>query len=279
MNRVMNRILLLLAAPLALAACEPVAQGDAPPWTRAPAIEAQGRAYVEMAPNRARFSVVYERRANTSGAASEAAVKLANDATDAMRLAVGEDALRITSDLHLRPYYQQITRRRGEHQEDLIENVHPDALLGYVARVTVQVVVLQPEHAARARGAALAAGPADAGGLSFYLEPDAEDQRQVFAAAVRDAAERARLIASEGGASLGGLLLLREGGQPCLGQPSTPPGVMHLERSMAAAPVPQMLGDASPAQQYAKAADDYALAADMSPQRVEARVCAIYAIR
>lgn len=275
----MKRMLMIAAAPLLLAACGWDGIGGEAPWLQGPAIEAQGRAYVEMAPNRARFSVVFERRANASEAASEAVVRLANEASDAVRLAVGEEAVRITSDLHLRPYYQQVTRRRGEHVEDLVENVHPEALLGYVARVTVQVVVLAPEHAARARGAALAAGPVDAGGLSFYLEPDAEAQRRVFAAAVQDAAARARLIADESSVRLGSLLLLREGGQPCLGQPSTPPGVEAYERMSVAAAAPQMLGDATPAQRYAKAADDYALAADMTPQRVEARVCAIYAVR
>ena len=47
---------------------------------------------------------------------------------------------------------------------------------------------------------------------------------------------------------------------------------------MMAAPAADM-AQATPAERYAKAAEDFALAADLAPQRMEAQVCAIYAVR
>jgi uncharacterized protein YggE len=274
------RLPALLVLALVATGCVPVGDdgSDAPVWTRGPVIEAQGRAYVEALPNRASFSVSFERRAKTSEEASEAVVSRARDAAEAVRLA-SEDEVRITSNLSVRPYYSQVTRRFGEHNEQLVENVHPDALLGYVATVSMNVVVLEPERAALARGAALAAGPVNAGNLGFYLEPTADDQRKVFAAAVRDAAARAQLIADETNATLGALQVLREGSEPCLGQPSTPPAFESRARgAMVAAPAADM-AESTPAERYAKAAEDFALAADLAPQRLEARVCALYSVR
>lgn len=140
---------------LALTAC-------APPQDKAderrPTIEVLGRAFVEQAPNRARFNVEFEEKNEHSAAASAAVVERANRAAEAIRLA-SDGEVRITSNLDVRPYYRQVTRRLNEFNEQLVENVHPDALLGYVARVSVNVEVLDPEQAAAARGAALAAGP------------------------------------------------------------------------------------------------------------------------
>lgn len=247
-----------------------------------PTIEVLGRAFVEQAPNRARFSVEFEEKNEDSAVASAAVVERANRAAEAIRLA-SDGAVRITSNLNVRPYYRQVTRRLNEFNEQLVENVHPDALLGYVARVSVSVEVLDPELAAAARGAALAAGPVQSSSLGFYLEPTAEGQRAAYAAAVEDAQRRAELAAKAGGATLGALQLLQEGQGPCLGAPATETGyrggAMALSRGaaeVAAAPLPPR--DASP-QQLAAAAEQFALAADLQPQRMEGRVCALYTLK
>ncbi|MDQ2077867.1 SIMPL domain-containing protein [Marinimicrobium sp. ABcell2] len=254
-------------------------QDERPIWARGSVIEAQGRAYVEMAPNRAAFTVNFEHKAEQSEAASSAVVKQANTATEAIRLA-SDNQVRITSNLSVRPYYSQVKRRYGEHDERLVENIHPDALLGYVATVSVNVTVLDPERAAKARGAALAAGPVNSTQMRFFLEPTTENQRAAYAQAVNDAAERAKLIAEASGSVLGALLVLQEGAGPCLGAPSTETG--YASRTQfdmapafsAGAPAPE-----SRARNLAEAAEPFALAADLQPQHVEARVCAVYSVR
>ncbi|MCW5725081.1 MAG: SIMPL domain-containing protein [Maricaulaceae bacterium] len=272
----------VFVAAVALSGCTQADDAaDRPVWARGPVIEAQGRAFVELPPNRASFSASYEARDAESAVASAEAVARANNAAEAVRIAA-EGEVRITSNLSVRPYYQQVTRRTGPDREELVENVHPDALLGYVATVSMSVVVLDPERAASARGAALAAGPVSSGALRFYLEPDAENQRAAFAAAVRDAAQRARLIAEASGAELGTLQVLQEGQGPCLGSPSTATGyddrVSVTAARAAAPPPPPPPPDATP-QELAEAAERFALAADLQPQRIEARVCAIYSVR
>src|SRR5690625_6806953 len=117
-----------------------------------------------MPANRARFTVTFESKDERSETASAVVVEQANTATEAIRMA-SDEQVRITSDLSVRPYYRQVKRRTGEHSEQLVENVHPDALLGYVATVTVNVTVLDPEFAAVARGAALAAGPVNSSAM------------------------------------------------------------------------------------------------------------------
>lgn len=273
----MKFIVLILVGSLGLIACAPPqSSSDAEP-----AMEILGRAFTEQPPNRARFSVEFEEKAEASEAAAARVVERANRATEAVRLASG-DTVRITSDLNVRPYYQQVRRRVREHEEQLVENVHPDALLGYVARVTVNVTVLEPEQAGTARGAALAAGPIQSSPMQFFLEPTAESQRLAFQAAIEDAHQRARLAAQATGAELGELMLLQEGTGPCLGSPSAAMGSYGqptMARAAAAAPAPALsLRDATP-QQLAEAAEHFALAADVQPQRVEARVCAVYALR
>lgn len=269
---------LLAAAAAMLTSCSPGPDqhDERPVWARGPVLEAQGRAYVEMAPNRASFSVNFESKAERSEEASAAVVELANSATEAIRLA-SDDEVRITSNLSVRPYYRQVKRRTGEHSEQLVENVHPDALLGYVATVTVNVTVLDPAHAAHARGAALAAGPVDSSPMRFYLEPTTESQRAVYAQAVQDAAQRAQTSAEATGATLGDLLLLQEGAGPCLGTPGSPIGYAQDTRQDAfrarAASAPEVSSQA-----LAQAAEQFALAADLQPQRVEARACAVYSV-
>ena len=264
---------------LALTAC-------APPQDKAderrPTIEVLGRAFVEQAPNRARFSVEFEEKNEDSAAASAAVVERANRAAEAIRLA-SDGEVRITSNLDVRPYYRQVTRRLNEFNEQLVENVHPDALLGYVARVSVNVEVLDPEQAAAARGAALAAGPVQSSALGFYLEPTAEGQRAAYEAAVEDARQRAELAAQAGGATLGALQWLQEGQGPCLGTPAAETGYRggavafsRATAEVAAAPLPPR--DASP-QQLAAAAEQFALAADLQPQRIEGRACALYTLK
>ncbi len=270
---------LAATAAMLMVGCSPAPDSvdERPIWARGAIVEAQGRAYVEMPPNRARFTVTFESKDERSEDASATVVEQANTATEAIRMA-SDEQVRITSDLSVRPYYRQVKRRTGEHSEQLVENVHPDALLGYVATVTVNVTVLDPEFAAVARGAALAAGPVNSSAMGFYLEPTTENQRAVYEQAVQDAAQRAQLIADASGATLGNLLVLQEGPGPCLGTPSSQTGYAQ-SAAFDSARMNAVAAPESRARATAETAEQFALAADLQPQRVEARACAVYSVR
>jgi uncharacterized protein YggE len=285
----MPRILASAASVLALAACsEPGPEPSASaPWTDGPVIESIGRAFLEVPPNRARFSVTFEARDVDSAEASRLAIEDARAATEAIRTAA-EGAIRLTADLRVNPYYEQERIQVSQYQEQIVENVHPDHRLGFVAYATVNAVTLDVALADAARGAALAAGPVSAENMYFYLEPTADDQRRVFAAAAADAQARAELAAAEAGARLGRLLVLQENYGPCLSSPTSTTGSDEYARyDYAAAPAPPPppmaapagLGASDRAAEILQKAQDYELAADPDPQRVEARVCAIYAAR
>ncbi|RKR00322.1 SIMPL domain-containing protein [Maricaulis maris] len=304
----------LLAATLpalALAGCGFGAKSEstdtrAPVWARTASVEAIGRAYIEVLPNRGQFSVTFEARNEVSEDAVAEAVARANSATQAMREIDG-DNIRITSDLSVSPYYEQLTRQTGRYQNQLVENEHPDALLGYTASVTVNIVAFDLEHLAAVRGAAMAAGPANAGDVGFSIQPSAELYREAFAAAVDDATERARIVAESAGGRLGPVQILLEGQQPCLRPPATPAGFdnrdygqigrnddgdrvvvtgSRIQGTDVMAPSPLTTVDAEqrnaigfidPATLVA-ASGNFALAADFEPMRFETRVCAVFAI-
>jgi uncharacterized protein YggE len=285
----MPRILIALLSGLALAACSDGAPepSAAAPWTDGPVIEALGRAYIEVPPNRARFSVTFEARDADSAVASQTAIEAARAATAAIR-AAAEDKLRVTADLQVNPYYEQVRIQVGEFQEQIIENVHPDHRLGFVARATVTTTMLDVSLADAARGAALAAGPVSAQALYFYLEPTADDQRRVYAAAAEDARRRAEVSAANAGGRLGKLLVLQENSGPCLSYATTPVGYDEYNRfdyaaapAPAAPPPPPMAAPAGPGgvDEILAQAEDYELAADPDPQRVQAQVCAVYQLR
>lgn len=285
----MTRLLVLLAGGVALTACSDPAHepSAAAPWTEGPVIESLGRAYIEVPPNRARFSVTFEARDAESAVASEGAIEAARAATVAIR-AAAEERVRLTADLQVNPYYEQVRIQVGEFQEQIIENVHPDHRLGFVARATVTATMLDVGLADAARGAALAAGPVSAQNLYFYLEPTADNQRRVYAAAAEDARRRAEVSAENAGGRLGRLLVLQENSGPCLSYASTTTGYDEYSRfDYAAAPAPAAPlpppmaapGAGEQAEEILARAEDYELAADPDPQRVEARVCAVYQLR
>jgi len=305
-------ILLTACLPaLALAGCgfgstsEPT-DTRAPVWARTASVEAIGRAYIEVLPNRGQFSVTYEARNEVSEDAVAEAVARANSVTQAMREIDG-DNIRITSDLSVSPYYEQVTQHDGLFRERLEENRHPDALLGYTASVTITVIAFDLEHLADVRGAAMAAGPARSQDIRFSMQPSAELYREAFSAAVDDATERARIVAESAGGRLGPVQILLEGQQPCLRPPATPAGFdnhdygqigrnsnddrivvtgSRIQRDAFNSPAPLQVVDAeaiatagfiNPADLVASSGD-FALAADFEPMRFETRVCAVFAI-
>ena len=304
-------VLLAASLPaLALAGCgfgsngEPV-DTSAPVWARTASVEAIGRAYIEVLPNRGQFSVTYEARNAVSEDAVAEAVARANSVTLAMREIDG-DNIRVTSDLRVSPYYEQVSQMIGEHTERLVENRHPDALIGYTASVTIDVIAFNLDQISELRGAAMAAGPARSGDVGFSMQPSAALYREAFAAAVDDATERARIVAESAGGRLGPVQILLEGQQPCLRPPATPAGLdngdygqigrdenddrvvvtgSRIRRSdtVAPSPITNVNGESlaiveAMATEILSASSGFALAADFEPMRFETRVCAVFAV-
>src|SRR5690625_7981850 len=91
---------LAATAAMLMVGCSPAPDSvdERPICARGAIVEAQGRAYVEMAPNRARIPVPFESKDERSEDASATVVEQANTATEELRIAGDEPAL-LTFDL------------------------------------------------------------------------------------------------------------------------------------------------------------------------------------
>jgi len=256
---------------------------EQPYWTKIPVIEAQGRAKLEVPPNRASFGVEFRETSSNANSAMQAAVERARLAYTTVKNVAGDDA-RVTSSVSVEPYYKQYRDKNG----DRIENNRADKVEGYAAKVSLKVTMLDVAKAGKARAAALALGPEQSSPMRIYLERTAEVNRQAYEAAVTDAAKRAEASAMAAGAKLGRLMVLQEGNGPCLGSWTSQPGRVMNRYSMARrAP---MADQASPEVASARfkngktitisRADIEALnlPSDRVPQTVTASVCAVYAV-
>jgi uncharacterized protein len=259
-----------------------------PYWWDKPVVEGLGRAMVDVAPNRAFFDVAFVETETESDAATKKAVARAKIAYDAIRKVAGDRA-RVTSSVNVTAFYEQYKDKDGNIQT----NTREDKVKGYEARVSMSVVLTDTSLAGRARAAALALGPKDAGRISIYLEQTAVMQRDVIEEAAKDARDRARLTAAAAGAKLGDLLVLQEGEGPCMGQWSSSQvarvanadGSNYRSYPAAMAPPPPppapmasgMVGNRTiTISEKDIAALD--LPSDPQPQQISASVCAIYTL-
>lgn len=261
---------------------------ETPYWTEAPVIEAQGRATLEVPPNRASFNVQFKETDKDAKDAMELAVQRGRAAYDTIK-AVARESARVQTSVSVDPYYEQYRVRDG----DRVENRRADKVKGYEAIVSVNVEVTDVSKAGEARAAALALAPESSSSLRTYLERTAELDRKAYEAAVADAAARARASASAANARLGKLLVLQEGQGPCLGQWTSQPGVVVRNRSVThAAPAvsrtaPRALETVTVTatkrggEDIVITQDDIDalnLPSDETPETVQARVCAVYAV-
>ena len=290
----------MLLAAASLAALAPTAaaqQADTyvrPYWWDKPVVEGMGRAMLDVAPNRARFDLSFVETDDQSDASMKKAVAQAKIAYDAIKKVAGDKA-RITTSVNVTAFYKQYKDKEGNVQT----NTRADQVEGYEARVSMSVVLLDTSLAGRARAAALALGPQDAGRVSIYLEQTAEMQRAVLDAAAKDARQRAQLAATAAGGRLGDILVVQEGNSSCMGNWSS-------------SQVARVLGDGDSYNRYAPAPayappppppppsmapsiasgqvgsrtitvteKDLAaldLPSDPNPQQIQADVCAIYTL-
>lgn len=210
-----RNILLGVAGFAVLAPVAAAQQADAyvrPYWWDKPVVEGMGRAMLDVAPNRARFDLAFVETDDQSDASMKKAVARAKIAYDAIKKVAGDKA-RITTSVNVTAFYKQYKDKEGNVQT----NTRADQVDGYEARVSMSVVLLDTSLAGRARAAALALGPQDAGRVSIYLEQTAEMQRAVLDAAAKDARQRAQLAATAAGGRLGDILVVQEGNNSCMG--------------------------------------------------------------
>lgn len=265
-----------------------------PYWWDKPVVEGMGRAMLDVAPNRARFDLSFVETDGQSDASMKKAVARAKIAYDAIKKVAGDKA-RITTSVNVTAFYKQYKDKEGNVQT----NTRADQVDGYEARVSMSVVLLDTSLAGRARAAALALGPQDAGRVSIYLEQTAEMQRAVLDAAAKDARQRAQLAASAAGGRLGDILVVQEGNNSCMGNWSSSQvarvlgdgGDYRYAASPAYAPPPPPPPPPAMAPPVAsgqvgsrtitvteKDLAELDLPSDPSPQQIQADVCVIYTL-
>ena len=276
-------------ATLASAQSAPDFQNEAfttPYWTRSPVVEVLGRANIEVAPNRASFSVTYLETDKDSKKAMQLAVERGRLAYETIKKTAGETAV-IQSSVNVTALYEQYKDKDGNR----IDNQRSDKIRAYEARVTLSVVVDQVAKAGAARAGALALGPENSSGLSTYLERTTEMNLASYEAAVKDGAARAKATAAASGATLGKLLVVQEGGGPCLGQWSSMAGSDYdYYRSAPAAmapppppppppsPVASGMIDGRQVTITQAEIDSLNLPSDDKKQQISSSVCMIYAL-
>jgi uncharacterized protein YggE len=278
----------LMAACAAAAFLPAAAQGapdfqdqafTTPYWTRVPVIEVLGRADMQVAPNRANFSVTYLETDKDSKKAMQLAVERGRLAYETIKKAAGKESV-IQSSVNVTALYEQYKDKDGNR----IDNERSDKIRAYEARVTLSVTVEDVSKAGTARAGALALGPENSTGLSTYLERTTELNREAYEAAVKDAAARAEATAKASGSKLGKLMVVQEGSGPCLGNWSSMAGsdydYYNKSYAMAPPPAPMASGMIDGRQVTITQADIDALnlPSDDKSQPVSASVCMIYQI-
>jgi hypothetical protein len=255
-----------------------------PYWTRVPVIEVLGRSEMQVAPNRASFSVTYLETDKDSKDAMKLAVERGRLAYDTIKKAAGKDSI-IQTSVNVTALYEQYKDKDGNR----IDNERSDKIRAYEARVSLSVVVEDVSKAGKARAGALALGPENSSGLSTYLERTTELNREAYESAVKDGAARAAATAKASGGRLGKLMVVQEGSGPCLGSWSTQSGndYDYYEKSYAMAPPPPppspapvasgMIGGEQVTITQADI-DALNLPSDDQKQSVSASVCMIYQI-
>lgn len=213
----MRIILPVLAATAAAVACPASAQSPAgrdlhlsPWWMREAVIGSIGFVETEAPTNRATFTASFQAVARTSAEANTEAAEKARGLARTLQ-ALGAERVRVETSLFTRPLYQQYRDRDGNVQT----NAREDQVERYAATATVAVEVRDIGLVQRVYNQVVAAKPAATSSVSFSLEPDNETKTQLYAAAVRDAARRARLATEAAGGRLGAVRVIDPTGRAC----------------------------------------------------------------
>ena len=159
---------------------------------RVPTLSVSGEGMVEAAPDRATISIGVLTQDREASRAQSLNAKAAQDVINAI-VALGVERKNInTSDYNFRPTYRQDENRR--HEID-----------GYEVRNTVYVVLDNLELVGKVIDAALNHGANNIDSLDFGIKNRKKLQDDALMLAIRDARQRAELVARELGKSIIGV--------------------------------------------------------------------------
>jgi uncharacterized protein len=190
-------------------------------------IVVSGEGEVAAAPDRARLSAGVLTEAETAAAALDANTAAMNRVFAALRMAGIPDTKMQTSNFSVSPQYAPY---RGD-------NAQPRTITGYQVANQVTVTVDDLSKLGSVIDAAVRSGANQSYGLSFDIADPKPYQAKARAAAVADAAAKAKTLADAAGVRLGPILAIQEDGGPTL-TPSLPLRAMAL-----AAPAPVAAGE------------------------------------
>ncbi len=253
-----------------------------PYWADKPMIEIIGRANGEFDANRATLNFSIKEINSDS---QKALVKL-NDksrpAIEALQKLIGKSGdIEVT--YQLTPIYQQYKDSDGikvsNQREDKVEN--------YVARYQFRVVLYDVYLAPKVKAEILAIKDAEMSGQPYYsFEPTIEQTRKVFALALEDGKERAKMVANTYGSKLK-LLTFGEGQDDCKSYASTTNATVQVDnydRSYAYAPPPPPPPVMAPAPMFGASAKPAIIASDLilpsapAKNKLSASVCMVFGI-
>ncbi|MDO1559121.1 SIMPL domain-containing protein [Brevundimonas sp. 2R-24] len=203
-------------APLsvALAQVPPATVGDryvpAPWWMRDPVIASIGYVRTEIPANRAQFQASFQTISRTAAQAQSEAADKVRALSRALQ-AYGEDRVRVSTTLNIRPLYEQYRDEQG----NIRENQRSDQVERYEANATVSIEVRDTAVLERVYASVLQGQPTSVSPVYFTLQPDNETKTRLQAAAVSDAARRAREAAQNAGATLGRVQVIDPTGRAC----------------------------------------------------------------
>jgi uncharacterized protein YggE len=248
-----------------------------------------GYVQAEAPSNRAQFSATFQSVARSAAEANAQAAEQARALAQALR-AFGPQRVRVETSIATQPLYQQYRDREGNLQT----NAREDQVERYAADATVSVEVRDIALVQRVYNTVVAAKPTSTSRAFFSQEPDNETKTEIYAAAVRDAARRARLATEAAGGRLGAVRAIDPTGRACdtdilagvnTGQPDqlAPQDiVVTAQRRGASAPPPPPPPMPVPAVAPRGGEGVQPVAAlplDPPIQKLTARACVVYALQ
>ena len=211
----MRKLLSILAISIAAAGV-----GHAE-MTSVPQLTVTGQGVAQVVPDVARISLGVSERSDDAGQALDAvAGAIARMLTKLTEAGVGERDVQSTQ-VNLSPQYDYNRKNNGA-----------PVLIGFVASSTLSVTVQDLSTLGAIMSAVTSVGANEIHGLQFDIKDRAGAEDTARALAVKDAMDRATVLAEAAGLKLGSVLMMQEGGEA----PGRPV-MMAMERASADMPI------------------------------------------
>ena len=250
-----------------------------PYWIDKPVVEIIGRANVLFDPNRASMNFTIQ---EINENADEGLVKLTKrtkPVIEKVKSMLGKDDS-ITVNYRREAIYQQYKDKEGNK----ISNQREDKIENYVLHWDIAITTQKFENVPKIKAEILATGNARMNGTEYYsFVPAIEQSREMYMAALKDGAERAKITSSVYGGKLK-LLVVQEGQSQCLSSPTTETGniVAQADYEMRSAPMMISAAPAPPPPEPKSGtqlqASDLIMPSAPAKHSMSASVCMVYAI-